>query len=1679
MLIEVGRHLKFFDKEGNELNLTRAYGVWYGMLYFPRVSTSLYEVQHIFVAEQVKYEYSFTQSININTLPVGLSGLVTLDVNADPSEVEQLNRIYYPGQQVTVVDTADATNYFIGSVQGYNPADGSLHVRVTSKFGTGTVSSWKVEAYVYTFPRGADNSYFTVKWREDIASDNVFLFNADTSGDYPVIKRMEYLEELLDNGSSDDIEGVTFSGGEPVAVDPDATLYRIIQDGTDIDSKVMQLNLALYSEEESRYARTLELYYTNLAPVADTFRDTFVGTGINNQNYIIDVEDSFNLNDYYFNVYVAQPQSGFQIESTSVVTPGAMTIDFSSKRSFENEQRLQTGGTIAIIKNNDPSSTFFCTVVSSNYNPGTDTMTIDIEDNTMFGSIADFTPYKVLINDQQLAPMEVVESITDYNYGEMVVNLKKTISSEVNVLFGNTKNGYIPPASSCIVVEWNLIEDLQKVAEIAVYGEVEGEDERFKIILDNFSQDIVSEVGPVFRDADVNEALPDYQIVNEKRKELLAAGEEIFPYTGSYRGFINAIKFFGYGDLRLKEYWKNIDITSPLYGKYNQVEVPLNLRDINNDALVPSQVWKKTSKFSLVYDINELTGTYDEYGEPITQDSFQFTNEEVLIKLFSLKNILKKYFLPLNARIVDITGEGIYFDTYTTESWLTQNHYIISSPDYLDIKFKVEPKIAYIDDQDTPYKKVNPVGEGLSIEQLSAYSISDLGNYELSSFYINKNTSTFLESGAQKIGAKVTCTAETFKLYWKDMTMSWNKLQESESAIAGSQFTWAGVADGDVYEMEWRVNSTGGARPFTYVKRGRVSDLTEHDVIVPYEGTYDVELAYYLTSSGVQSKLLRSAFVANMKSSNLVGFYRASNTVDAWNQIYGTWKEGNWSWATRNQGVLRPTVNRRLASRAFPQRFKNTTWEQSVIRWADISSTRYFDQDFLDEVENAQIADIDYNLKTVYLFGNYYKPDTSARPPLTKGQLVVFKGPESRTSTNVLSYSSATKTLVIGGEYAPSTINGKLISIISRVLLESLTFNAISPEISEAGYYPKYRVELDGDLTPWIRTGLSVEVLLNGDADFSDAIVTRSSYDITTNKTTVEFKTVDRRYSNFNIATTQTGGEIISSETGCSLRYFNFSSRLTPGSTIAYNGRTSIFFNDLDKTLSKLPDPSTNDVLAYWGNVSADVSFYVSDVFFDGTYTNVVLEDPKALLSKIDTSYSIDFSEFDVDYASKWAGILPVNKWSSLSGQWKDVFSRTWGSFDYHPSYTCGFIVNTVAPGGSIRINDGELFEFPNDPYMTMGGALEALKTSQIDEISRFNYTIAVYNESMGILRVLPDPASSEWPYYTSISYEVNDGYFLNSDSTGSSVGATVNFDFDQDITTLPYFEPGNTIKIVKKDNSETIDVVISSLGAEFNTVGEIVINIEDSIEYSGIADYTDYRVFFTPWGQIPETLVYDSTATPPREVYVPPTYVILATAKVPGVSALGYIEFDGGVTGIYRDFPTRSHTYPVYDFRKFRDTDNIGDYDPREESNYRGWEEGGSTFPPVKYFDTCNGNLPALMRSQYGPYLNGSFGWNETYIGYDHVDALTFSTVFFNLANCKISGVVDVIWKLIDSESGVLLLKTKNPYFVWTFNSTGNFDVEAEIIDLNGNTRTIKKSGFVRVFDSFETLQFEGCPVN
>lgn len=210
-------------------------------------------------------------------------------------------------------------------------------------------------------------------------------------------------------------------------------------------------------------------------------------------------------------------------------------------------------------------------------------------------------------------------------------------------------------------------------------GETVAEDERLGKLLQNFGRDVTFEQELILRESDVNEELTDNILLNEKRKEMLLEGDNIWPYVGSYRGLVNMLNWFGYWDIRIKEYWLNVNQEDEYYGKYRQVQIPFQLKDKSKDSeslgLVPSRHYKKTSKFGLFYDLIRDGGNYDEFGIPQTEDAFDYTNEEVLIKLFALKRYLKDKFLPLNARIVDITGEGVYYERYTINSWNDPSNY--------------------------------------------------------------------------------------------------------------------------------------------------------------------------------------------------------------------------------------------------------------------------------------------------------------------------------------------------------------------------------------------------------------------------------------------------------------------------------------------------------------------------------------------------------------------------------------------------------------------------------------------------------------------------------------------------------------------------------------------------------------------------------------------------------------------------------------------------------------------------------------------------------------------------------------------------------------------------------------------------------------------------------------------
>ena len=204
-------------------------------------------------------------------------------------------------------------------------------------------------------------------------------------------------------------------------------------------------------------------------------------------------------------------------------------------------------------------------------------------------------------------------------------------------------------------------------------AETEAEDERLGVLLSNLGRDVDADQELILRDSEVDESNVNYILLNEKRKEMLLQGEQIWPYVGSYRGLVNMINWFGYYDIRLKEYFLNVNSMDTEFGTYRQVPIAFQLKDKQQNGeslnLVPSRHYKKTSLFGLFYDLVRDSGQYDQYGVPVTEDSFEFTNEEALIKFFALKRYLKEKFLPLNAQITDITGEGVYYERYTINSW--------------------------------------------------------------------------------------------------------------------------------------------------------------------------------------------------------------------------------------------------------------------------------------------------------------------------------------------------------------------------------------------------------------------------------------------------------------------------------------------------------------------------------------------------------------------------------------------------------------------------------------------------------------------------------------------------------------------------------------------------------------------------------------------------------------------------------------------------------------------------------------------------------------------------------------------------------------------------------------------------------------------------------------------------
>lgn len=246
---------------------------------------------------------------------------------------------------------------------------------------------------------------------------------------------------------------------------------------------------------------------------------------------------------------------------------------------------------------------------------------------------------RMIFDDNKPYTQELFEDWQDYRITE-VTKTKIVLDSELNYL--STQNE-----------EYNFqIEQLpEQMGLFSIYGETEAEDERLEANMKLLGISLTEEDEFIFKSSNVDEEGIDYRLLNRKRKEMMNVYPEIYNYVGSYKAILNAINFFGYSDLQLMEYYKNIDPESPLFDKLKKIVIPDLLdREVEgysySEDLTKRVGYKKTNLLNLTYRIT------DEEGNNLNLYSLR----DVQVKLNGLKNWLRKWVIPVNSNIRDITG---------------------------------------------------------------------------------------------------------------------------------------------------------------------------------------------------------------------------------------------------------------------------------------------------------------------------------------------------------------------------------------------------------------------------------------------------------------------------------------------------------------------------------------------------------------------------------------------------------------------------------------------------------------------------------------------------------------------------------------------------------------------------------------------------------------------------------------------------------------------------------------------------------------------------------------------------------------------------------------------------------------------------------------------------------------
>lgn len=258
--------------------------------------------------------------------------------------------------------------------------------------------------------------------------------------------------------------------------------------------------------------------------------------------------------------------------------------------------------------------------------------------------------------------------ITEIYIRSIVIKFVDDIFTNESTIISNYPS---PSINTYLSVSFNVIDT--QIGRFIITGQTEIEDIRYKTELTNLGKNITVDDIFIFKTYDINEQGVDWLFLNQKRKEMLLVKDLIYPYIGSYKAIINAINYFGYNDLELYEYYRNINTNSTAYGSLFKVEIS-GIFDNNVPGwdsvdylkwTMPNPNYEDTNLFNLTYRITDIDGN----------NTLLYSLSEVLIKLQGLKGWLERNVIPISHKILDITGRA---DIPAINSIIHKNYHIRS-----------------------------------------------------------------------------------------------------------------------------------------------------------------------------------------------------------------------------------------------------------------------------------------------------------------------------------------------------------------------------------------------------------------------------------------------------------------------------------------------------------------------------------------------------------------------------------------------------------------------------------------------------------------------------------------------------------------------------------------------------------------------------------------------------------------------------------------------------------------------------------------------------------------------------------------------------------------------------------------------------------------------------------------